>query len=233
MVGLVVFDVDGTLSRTSGVDDRCWCEAAREVLGVESMTTDWSCYSHSTDEAIATDLIVARFGGRPDDPEVQARVREIRDDFTARIRSEIARSPDCAHPVPGACEVFAGLDAAGWAVAIATGGWRATAELKLETAGIPFEGVPAAHADDAHPREEIISRAIERSRVVGPTVYVGDGVWDVRAATRRGIGFVGIGRGESADRLTKAGARVTLSDYTDFEDFLHAVGNASPAGSSD
>ena len=233
MNGLVIFDVDGTLSRTSDVDDRCWCEAAREVLGVESMTTDWSCYSHSTDEAIATDLILARFGGRPDDPEVRARVRRLRDDFTARIRMEISRSPDCFRPVPGAPQLFPRLAAAGWASAIATGGWRATAEMKLRTAGIPFEGVPAAHADDAHPREEIVSKAIERSGVAGPAVYVGDGVWDVRAATRLGIGFVGVGQGESADRLTEAGARITLSDYTDFEDFLHAVGKFPPAGPSD
>ena len=55
--GIVIFDVDGTLSCTSEVDDRCWMDAAAHVIGVRDMSTDWSTYSHSTDEAIATDLI--------------------------------------------------------------------------------------------------------------------------------------------------------------------------------
>lgn len=228
MSGLVIFDVDGTLSRTSDVDDRCWREAARAILGVESMTTDWSCYSHSTDEAIATDLIVERFGGRPGDPEVQTRVHEVRDDFTDRIRNEISRSPRCFQPVPGAPGLFERLLDAGWKTAIATGGWRATAELKLGTAGIPFEGVPAAHADDAHPREEIVRTAIRRSGVTMPGVYVGDGIWDVRAAARLGVGFVGIGDGAAADRLRTAGARITLSDYARFDEFLAAIEKSLP-----
>ena len=123
------------------------------------MSTDWSTYSHSTDEAIATDLIRDRTDLEVGDDVVH----RIRDDFAVRIEAAIEREPGLFRPVGGAPEVFMRLRQAGWRVAIATGGWRRTAELKLATAGVPFEGVAAAHADDAHPRERIVEIAARRA----------------------------------------------------------------------
>ncbi|MEC7352706.1 MAG: hypothetical protein VYD99_06215, partial [Planctomycetota bacterium] len=54
---LTVFDIDGTLCRTSGIDDSCWIRTARELFGVEKLSTDWSDYPHSTDESIAATLL--------------------------------------------------------------------------------------------------------------------------------------------------------------------------------
>ena len=222
--GIVIFDVDGTLSRTSEVDDDCWMAAARSILGVESMSTDWSTYTHSTDEAIATDLI----RDRTDLPREPATVHAVRDDFAARITDALARDPDLFHPIPGAVEIFGILESAGWTPAIATGGWRRTAEMKLRAAGVPFDGVPAAHADDAHPREEIVR--ISATRAVPPglehfqrAAYVGDGIWDVRAAATLGIGFIGIGEGEAAGRLRGAGAETVFPGFEDPQRFLAAV----------
>ncbi len=224
MHGLVIFDVDGTLSLTSGVDDDCWSEAAREVLGVSDMSTDWSTYSHSTDEAIASDLI----RDRTDLPRTDETVHRVRDVFIARIRSALVEDPSLFHPVPGSPGVFDLLYRHGWASAIATGGWRTTACLKMDAAGVPHAGIPAAHADDAHPRESIVSIAANRAgerHAAGfdRLVYVGDGIWDVRAAQRLGIGFVGIGAGERGARLREEGAEVVLSDYEDGEEFVRAI----------
>lgn len=224
MHGLVIFDVDGTLALTSRVDDDCWTDAAREVLDVESMSTDWSTYSHSTDEAIASDLI----RDRTDLPGTVETVHRVRDAFVVRIRAALERDPSLFRPVPGSPAVFERLAAAGWASAIATGGWRTTACLKMDAAGVPHHGVPAAHADDAHPRESIVSIAAARAatshdRGFDRLVYVGDGIWDVRAARRLGIGFVGIAEGERADRLRAEGATIVLPDYGDAAAFLDAV----------
>lgn len=233
MRGLVIFDVDGTLSLTSEVDDDCWRDAAREVLGVVSMSTDWSTYSHSTDEAIATDLI--RSGTAVSDEEEL--VRKVRDAFADRIRTALDREPALFQPVPGSPEIFKMILDAGWSPAIATGGWRLTAEMKLTAAGVPFLGIPAAHADDAHPREDIISTAARRaagdSQDPCSIVYVGDGIWDVKAASRLGIGFIGIGRGDSAERLRTAGAGVVLPDFCDVEAFLVQVEARSEVPTAD
>ena len=224
MPGIVVFDLDGTLARTSEVDDACWLEAASDVLGLDSMETDWSHYPHSTDEAIALELIRTGTDLAPSDENVH----RVRDAFAGRIEAARRRRPEWFHPVPGATTIFAALRSAGWEVAIATGGWRRTARMKLDAAGVPHEGVAAAHADDAHPREEIIRIAMTRATAsygcaFDRGVYVGDGRWDVLATDRMGLGFVGIAAGDRADLLRSVGAETVLPDYLDFFAFQEAV----------
>jgi len=224
MPGIVVFDLDGTLARTSEVDDACWLEAASDVLGLDSMETDWSRYPHSTDEAIALELIRTRTDLAPTDENVH----RVRDAFAARIEAARRRRPEWFLPVPGAPAIFEAMRSSGWAVAIATGGWRRTAGLKLEAAGVPHDDVPAAHADDAHTRETIIETAMMRAsassgEVFDRGVYVGDGRWDVLATDRMGLGFVGIGEGDRAELLRSVGAETVLPDYLDFSAFLDAV----------
>ncbi|RPG16406.1 MAG: HAD family hydrolase [Phycisphaera sp. TMED9] len=224
MSGLVIFDLDGTLALTSEVDDSCWIEAAHEVLGLESIETDWGHYEHSTDEAIAMELI----SRRTDLPPTDDTVHLVRDAFIRRVEAAAGRDPGLFRPVPGATTVFARLRDAGWQVAIATGGWRTTARLKLKVAGVPDSEIPAAHADDAYPREEIIKQAFDRAAAVSEeaferVVYVGDGRWDVIATDRMGIGFVGLAGGDRADVLRAAGAADVRPDYLDFPAFLSAV----------
>ncbi len=44
-------------------------------------------------------------------------------------------------------------DTPGWIVGLATGGWSGAAKVNLRHAGIDFEGLPLASADDAEARE--------------------------------------------------------------------------------
>ena len=149
MQGLVIFDVDGTLARTSQVDDDCWLQAAKDILGLADMETDWGAYEHSTDEAIASQLIRDRTD-LADNHETIERVRRRHDELT---HAAVDADPSLFQATPGAEGVFDRLAEDGWASAIATGGWKGTATLKLVRAGIDLEGVPAAFAQDARPRE--------------------------------------------------------------------------------
>ena len=229
-MSIVIFDIDGTLCRTSGVDDACWCRAAREVLGVESMTTDWGAYPHSTDEAIACALIREYRRIEP----TRALLDRLRDRFVELLRESHEADPGLFRETPGAAQVIPGLLSRGHPVAIATGGWERSARFKLACAGIPTADVPAAFADDAHPREEIISIAMRRLEEAGgheqsrrgQAVYVGDGVWDLRAAERLGIGFLGIATGSRLQVLTEAGARDVLADFSDLPVFMDALERA-------
>jgi hypothetical protein len=51
-----------------------------------------------------------------------------------------------------------------WRVAIASGGWRVSAALKLKVAGIEADDIPAAFADDGLSREEILQSAISKAK---------------------------------------------------------------------
>jgi phosphoglycolate phosphatase-like HAD superfamily hydrolase len=125
--------------------------------------------------------------------------------------------------VPGAPQAIKRLQEDGWRVAIATGGWRNTAELKLDRVGIDFRNLAMAYADDALGRSQIIAKAVSRAeRKIGDrgferVVYVGDAFWDVNAAGRLGYGFVGRAKGENKDKLSEYGARFVLADYGDYD----------------
>ena len=206
----VLFDIDGTLidSRTSEGDT--YARAVREVLGLEGLATDWSRYAVVTDAGIL-DQVVREQLGRPVTAAELAAVRE-------RHLVGLERCAEAGEfrEVPGAREAL-GAAAARWPTAIATGNFSAAAWLKLEAAGIPWDG-PLSGADDAVSRETILERVMRPGL---PSVSVGDGVWDVLAAQRLGIGFVGIApTPRHRERLLAAGAEHLLTDYLDLEGCL-------------
>ena len=229
-MSIVIFDIDGTLCLTSEVDDACWCQAAREVLGVESMTTDWGAYPHSTDEAIASALIRTHQGGEP----TRTLLDHLRDRFVELLQEAHEVDPGLFRETPGAAEVVRALRSGGHSVAIATGGWERSARFKLACAGIPAADLPAAFADDAHPREEIITIALGRVAEMSASsppagtkpVYVGDGIWDFRAAEKLGAGFIGIATGQRSEALAQAGAQQILADFSDLPGFMEALERA-------
>lgn len=49
---LAIFDIDGTLTDTNGVDDECYRAAVGEAIGVAEGDIDWSGAAHVTDSEI-------------------------------------------------------------------------------------------------------------------------------------------------------------------------------------
>jgi len=241
-VKLAIFDIDGTLTQTSGVDDECWLRAVRLTWGIEGVNTDWASYRHSTDEAIGSEIFETHRGRAATRKELD----ELRECFASLIERESIDRPERFVATPGAAEVLRALPSQGWTPAIATGGWRRTALVKLRVAGVDVEGIAAAFADDAWPRAEIIQMAAVRASVPtaaaggpggrdiparhGPIdriVYVGDGVWDVTAARARGYGFVGVAREPRSGLLRRAGAAAVLPDLSEIDRVLDALEHRS------
>lgn len=223
---LVIFDIDGTLCRTSQLDDDCWRLAASEALGLEAMSTDWNDYPHSTDESIACALHERARGQKASREDIDV----LRDRFVAILHEAHESAPERMKSTPGACEFIERLRSEGHGVAIATGGWTASARLKLECCGIEHKSIPSAFACDAHPRAEIIEIARKRAHEQGihdaddpAVVYIGDGLWDLTAARHLGIGFVGLATGQREVLLRESGANDVFGDFLDQEAFLEAL----------
>ena len=184
---LAVFDIDGTLTDTNAVDDEYFLRAVGEVLGLASAalpaTLDWSAAPHVTDSALLRWLCEAHCGRSPHAAEADAALSR----FLNLLRGELAAAPARFGPIVGATRVLPELRAAGWEVALATGGWEPSARLKLSAAGVDHAGVALASGSDALTRVEILELAVRRaSRVRGEAfarvVSVGDRRSDVRAA---------------------------------------------------
>jgi len=224
---LVVFDVDGTLTRTAGTgaDFVCYARALADVWGIRTTREECNEVRHVTDRGTAEELIARRLGraiGPEDLLQLHARFMELLADALPDDPGRLA--------VPGAAAMLDHLRAAGHGVAIATGAWEASARLKLARAGIPLDGIPLAACDDHLAREAIMEHAIAcaggRGRHVR-VVYVGDAPWDVRATRRMGLPLVGIDY-DASGRLDAHGVSVVLRDYTDVGVVLRAFADARP-----
>jgi phosphoglycolate phosphatase-like HAD superfamily hydrolase len=223
---LVLFDIDGTLTLTSEVDDRCFLCALGEALGTTDIDADWTKYPHVTDSGIASALLEAHGGTPPSSQQLDA----VRQRFVVLLQAEFGLDPTLCRAVPGSAAILGELARrAEFAIGLATGGWRESAELKLRHAGLDEWKIPLASASDARSREAIMTLVLERVArrrgVAGfeSVVYVGDAVWDVRAARNLGYHFVGINSGDRAVRLRREGAQWVVADYCDQGAFLDAI----------
>lgn len=221
---LVLFDLDGTLIESMKFDADCYVEAVRRVLGIASVDTDWSHYHNVTDVGILAEIHRMNFHREISrDP-----ARKVKESFVriikARLRSEKIR----LKPLRGAGEILRVLRASDrWMVALATGGWRESAEVKLGNAGLPVDGIPIFSANDSISRPGILRAAVqamlknEKLKRFEKIVYVGDGVWDVWAARETKVAFVGVGTGTKI--LLREGAGRVVRDYSDLQKFLVAL----------
>ena len=217
---LVIFDVDGTLTRTTAVDAACYERTVSESFGIR-IDTDWSTYRHATDAGILNELLQRH--GLPESPFGHA---PVRDRFMTLLSAAITADPASCREVPGARAMIEYLGQLPHLhLAIATGAWADSARLKLRNADIPAEHLPFASSDDSPSRERILEIAFERAAArigarIDTVTYVGDGVWDLSAARSLGFHFVGIASKGHASRLTSAGAAVVFPDFTDRDSFV-------------
>ena len=63
-------------------------------------------------------------------------------------------------------------------------------------------------------------RPMYRVWTFSAVTYVGDGTWDVEAARQLGWNFIGVGAGEAADQLKRAGAETVIPDFEPTKVFL-------------
>lgn len=230
---LAVFDIDGTLTQTNGIDARCFSRAFEQDLGIRDLDADWSSYPHRTDSGIAAEICRRHLGRSISASEE----RTVQHRFLRLLEEAAASEPGEFQPVPGARRFLASLPSAGWAVALATGGWRSSAELKLESSGLDL-GLPLATSSEAVPRQEIVANAItsaERFYRVDRferIVSVGDGDWDLQVARELDLPFVGITVESNARELLALGASHVLTDFSRPKSAMNALNEAIVPSSS-
>jgi len=215
---LAIFDIDGTLIDTRATDtDDCFFSVLRATTGRNGFGQDISAFAEPTSAGIFDEVIRGVHGRQPTSEEITL--------FQGRL--DLAMRAAYIHgkrlpPTTGAINLLRSMVAgSNWYVAIATGNWHAEAVVKIESAGLPLQGIPMATASDRMIRCDILTFAVEYAAnhygvpSWDRTVYFGDGVWDVRAARACGIPFIGIADGERAARLRLEGASCILSDLGD------------------
>lgn len=208
-----MLDLDGTLMPSHEVDNRCYWQAVSQVLGRTTGTLELGGFAVVTDNGILDEWCRGELGRPPGVEETRA----VRERFLALIEAAAASEPDSFRPLPGLRRWLQTGLARGRGIAVATGGWGHTARYKLQAAGLADLPMPLASADDAPHRVGIMQAALASLQAAGrgggQPVYIGDGPWDVAAASELGWAFIGIASGRRAAALRAAGASQVLPDF--------------------
>jgi phosphoglycolate phosphatase-like HAD superfamily hydrolase len=214
---LVMFDIDGTLTQTVEADEECFVQALRDVFGFSDINTDWASYPYSSDSGVLETLFQQRLRRSPSEQEIA----NFRSHFIALLTAAATNHPFTA--IPGARDILVSLmNSRNFAVSIASGAWECSARFKLANAGLHFPSIPAAFSDSAHSREAIMQVSLTRAAdfysrsEFDEIVYVGDGLWDARAARNLGFSFIGVSQDRSkAEKLYAESAVHVFANYLD------------------
>jgi len=222
-MNLAIFDVDGTLTSTNEVDELCFVQAFADAHAITGVDTNWDGYRHTTDSGITLQIFQDRFGRNAKPNELS----DLQRCFVRLLKEQLVAGPRLFAAIAGSTRMLAKIrQEPEWTVAVATGCWQVSAQLKLKAANLTLNGFPIASAEVGLSRAEILQAAIERAGAhyqqtsFDRVVSIGDARWDVRAARNLEINFVGVGSGERARLLSDAGASHVIGDYRDYDLFL-------------
>jgi phosphoglycolate phosphatase-like HAD superfamily hydrolase len=212
---LIMFDLDGTLVDSTAIDSGCYLQALVDVFefDLDRIDRDWANYPHITDAGILQTLCQSELGRDPHSTEV----RYYQQRFLELLKIAITDRP--------LQQIYA--------IALATGAWRQTAQFKLDQTNLDRIISPTACCDDAHARVKIMQCAYHRSissyqqLQFERVTYVGDGVWDGIAARNLDYHFVGIGTGDRAADLLATGAQCVFPNYREIAEIMSVLAGST------
>jgi phosphoglycolate phosphatase-like HAD superfamily hydrolase len=226
MKRLLIFDIDETLL-SSKHDIACFVQAFEDTYALTGFPVGMKFYSSTTDMGIAGEILSTAYGR----PPTQAELAMIQDRYCSLLEQRSRNDPSAVRQIPGAAQLLARLRAdPDNHVALATGAWGSTAALKLRLADLDVDDLPRATSDDAISRTEILLLAIKEAKrrygceAFDVVVLIGDGTWDLEAASQLGIEFIGIG-----EYLRGSGAKWVFADLQDLAGFMSAFESFSKA----
>ena len=213
---MIVFDVDGTLLGGESYYWKAFEDAFEEASGFRLTKEFFTHLEEVTAKAIVHQALPDLEKEERDEIE-----RKTGEGYLARLQDEIKNDPNSFPAVEGAIELLEEIQNRNIPLAIATGDWRPSIKLKLKAARIPFEHLPLVTSSESYHRHNSIASAIEKAEgSLDNAIYVGDGVWDLKATQRLGIHFIGCG--PRKQRLRDAGAKFVLESFEQ-EEFWHYV----------
>ncbi|HEY6728086.1 MAG TPA: HAD family hydrolase [Polyangiaceae bacterium] len=210
---LLLFDLDGTLLRTSGAGARAMERAGKLVWG-EQFSLAGVNFGGSLDPVILQQA-ASSFNLELD----EHRHRHFRSTYSAELSLELAQA-ESAQALPGVFELLARLrEAACATIGLLTGNYEETGRQKLAAAGLDAGWFsPRIWGDAAPTRPGLVERALRLQPGVLPeaVIVVGDTTRDVECAKVNGCRVLAVATGTNSRReLALAGADVVVDDLKD------------------
>lgn len=197
MRSAVLLDIDGTLVDSTYHHAVAWHRAFARIVSAPPL---WSL--HRT-IGMGGDRLVAEVAGDQTEERHGDDLRDAWREEYLQLRAEV-------EPLPGASALVHRLAEDGFVVALASSGDPQFAREAIDLLGISAEVAALLTSEDvgsSKPAPDLLEETLRHIGPVDEAILVGDTVYDVRSATRAGLGCValrsgGFGRAE----LEEAGA---------------------------
>ena len=184
----VIFDIDGTLVESFHFDGIIYASAVKDVLGEIIIKDSWNQYKNATYTGILRQIM--------DENKIceEGQIGKVRKKFGELVRRHLENSDEC-RPRKGAISLIDKLlSDQRYKVGFATGGWRHTAEMKLQQVGFDLNNIVLFSSDDSDERAKIMEKCLFALGIrFNRIVYIGDAEWDLQAAETLGWHFIGVG----------------------------------------
>ncbi|MEU8817658.1 HAD family hydrolase [Actinoplanes sp. NPDC048796] len=200
----VLFDVDGTLVDSTYLHTVAWWEALRQRGADVPMAAIHRAIGMGSDNLLDHLLGPSRDHGQDEESSTAHDV--LYGAWWERLR-----------PLPGAAELLRAVAGRGLAVALASSAQAAELEhlrRVIDADDVITAATSSADAERTKPAPDILQAALDQSGIdPASAVFVGDSVWDVKAAAKVDIPCIGLAcGGTSAGELKEAGAIEVYED---------------------
>jgi len=226
---LILFDIDGTLLKTTGTGRRSKKRAMQEVFGITSCV-DTIPFGGKTDWQILHELLEPYGYDEMQIGEIMPKYEKV----MAEHLADIFINGGSATPMPGAMEAVHLLreeHSADVLIGILTGNCATTAPLKLQAAGYDPEWFPiGAFGSESMRRNDLPALALQRAvahsgwDITPENVYIiGDTLDDINCARALGAVVIAVGTGYTPkEELLAAHPDYYVDDLTTLMDILLA-----------
>lgn len=214
----IIFDIDGTLTNTTKVDEKCFIKAFKTVFGIDISNQDWSELKNVTDWGITEEIILNNWNRIPTEIEYKKMISE----FVSQLQSEFNANKNQFKEIKGALNFIQYLkEKPNLSIGIATGGWEKSANLKLKSIGIDSTEFIISNSNHFKTREDILSKTIRNlkenwNNKIDRIIYFGDGTWDFLTCEKLDIEFIGIDNSKS-NKLKEIGVKTIFNDFEQYE----------------
>lgn len=221
---LIIFDIDGTLCHSRYIDDKCYIQAFKMVLGLDIKNTDWNTYKHVTDYYVTYQILLNETGKEPGKEVIEI----IIDNYAEELKFQINKEDTSFTAIPGVLELFNYFtnNKNEFHIGIATGGFRKTAMHKLDKIGIKLPEDHIYSSNNFETKQKMIFDFMnKKSRAnieIDKVIYVGDREYDYNVTKELNIDFIGIDF-RSNGKLKSLGYKKVINNYEPIEKFLKLI----------
>lgn len=213
--GLVIFDIDGTLTESHTTDGDLFFDTLCTSLKLRNVNRDLSSYSEVTDSGIVHEIFMKEFGRVPAEGELNSLEKTYATQLNAALGDSIHFSEKA-----GASAFVEKLELMGFNLGIATGNWREPARIKLRALGLERLMLQAATSTEARARRDILQLAAlgTANFELSTKWYIGDGPWDMECAKALEFKFIGVG-----DRTKRFNPLHWVGDFRSMDDLVQIL----------